>query len=73
MRPAEKRRASRITSALIWATVNGQMWAFRAIADALDGTVDGAPPPIDLDTLFQEHLSVRETLRRIWSAYSRHP
>jgi hypothetical protein len=52
-------------------TLKGKLWAIKAITDAVQGTVDNQPPPIDLDALFRKGLSVEETLRRIQKAYSR--
>jgi hypothetical protein len=51
--------------------LKGKVWAAKAITDAVQGTVDGQPPPIDLEALFREGLSVRETLSRIRKAYTR--
>jgi hypothetical protein len=65
----ESRRAAEIARGLFEEAKKGRVWAFGAIADAVEGTVDGCPPAIDVDALFEERLTVDETIRRIRRSY----
>jgi hypothetical protein len=60
---------NQIWRALIKELAKGTPWAFSALADVAYGTVDGSPPRIDINALFEEGLSVAETIRRIRQAY----
>lgn len=68
---AEDRRARRFVLAMFRRAVKGELWAVRAITDAVEGTVTGAPPAIDQKELFEKGANIREFLRRVREKYER--
>jgi hypothetical protein len=72
MKPGRKEKARRIAMAVVKAAKSGEIWAARALADSMEGTLNGQLPPIDQEALLLEGLSVRETVKRIRQAYTRH-
>jgi excisionase family DNA binding protein len=66
---ASDARADRIVWAMVRKAMKGEVWAARAVADAVEGTVTGEPPPIDQDVLFNQGVGVREFLRRVKEKY----
>ena len=68
---ADEDRSQQIVDALVQAAIGGDVRAARAIREIVEGTDGGKPPRIDLEVLFDQRLSVKETLHRIYEAYKR--
>ncbi|MGD1105232.1 MAG: hypothetical protein ABSA59_24570 [Terriglobia bacterium] len=70
VRDRQQETAEKVARVIGAYALRGELWAFRAIADALEGTVDGSPPPIDADALVEAGLGAEEIIRKIRRAYT---